>query len=447
MSQAVAALSRNLIPFIICITLAACNGSYSAFESDQDFNTDQKTADIEKENAELMALAAFQAAFLGHYQSAAFLFLDASDLPDDDMLTEVTNQYQCDNFKAADVDAGVDVDGIASYTYTQNSGEEHKAGDRITASYKNCKKGDLTYNGSMKATYSKLKGLNNRFVDITTSECVANLTTELSAKDENIIYVTADELKFTNVSDELKVDLILVDSSSDEDVVKYVKDTLFVRKDVNAIIVHQPITLPVNAVTSIDGDQVYSIEAAISKKRLCQSFERTLSVQFENFSTDKMDYLFTSLNGSVTLLDAQETSNRVTQAFIDSSFQTTVRQGKATSYFNMKNYRAEKAANISNKTYSYQFEGFISNSNIFGGQIELTKTLKISGSSQNNYPHLGSFELKGQGLERVRLVPTNLKVELQVDFNGDSTGNGFSDLDIVIPTTWAELFARDFRES
>jgi hypothetical protein len=34
---------------------------------------------------------------------------------------------------------------------------------------------------------------------------------------------------------------------------------------------------------------------------------------------------------------------------------------------------------------------------------------------------------------------------LQVDFNGDSNGTGFGDIDILIDTAWEDLLARNFQ--
>ena len=285
---------------------------------------------------------------------------------------------------------------------------------------------------------------------MSTTECVATLKEELSVDNNNIINVTGDEIRFTRVSDELKVEVILIEESSGEDEqrVETVNYEFFVDKTEKAIVIQQPTNLPLNAVTSLDGDQVYSIVAAESEKKLCQSFERTLSVRFNDFSTNKTDYLLTStsLNGSVTLLDAQETANRINQSFINSDFQTTVTQGYLSQSFNMKNYRVDQEVNISRNSYAYVFEGLISNTNSFGGQIELTNTVKLLGGFDGDYPYGGVFEFKAKGLERVRVEVKNLLLVLRVDYNGDSTGNSFSDIDISINTSWQELFARDFKE-
>lgn len=438
MSQAVATLSRNLISISVCILLAACNGSYTAFESDVDFDVDVKTADIELDNVELMTLSVFQAAFLGHYQTAAYLFLDASDeIPESFSETTTNNKFDCEN---------INDNGTATYTFTRPAGDIHKVGDSVSVEYVNCKHGANIYNGRLSAKYTKLRGLNTRFVTLSTNECVDILQKELSVNDVDIIYVTGDELRFTKVSDQLKVDVFLFEDSSSEDDarVETLKGTYNIQKNDEAIFILRPTNLAQDAVTSVNGDQVYSIVDAIGSKENCQHFERTLSVQLSDFSTNKVDYLYTSLNGSVTLFDAQENENIVKHSLINSNFKTTVKQGNSTETFTMKDYRVEKTVSVPNKTYSYEFEGLISNSNVIGGQIQLTNTNKLLGSSYNDYPSAGAFEFKAQGLERVVIIPNNLRAQLQVDYNGDSTGNSLSDFDIYIDTMWVELFAREF---
>lgn len=178
MGHALAALSRNLIPIIICFILTACNGSYTAFESDQDFDIDVKTADIRQDNAELIALATYQSAFLGHFQSAAYDFLDASDLPIDADLT-VEKSDLPEGFVPASQDNQFkricSNGGKALYSYTRNSGEAHKTGDKVSISYEDCDDGINEYNGSMTATYTKIKGLNDRFMVSDTDQCMAKL--------------------------------------------------------------------------------------------------------------------------------------------------------------------------------------------------------------------------------------------------------------------------------
>ncbi|MFT6905489.1 MAG: hypothetical protein ACJAS1_002145 [Oleiphilaceae bacterium] len=436
MSLALAALSRNLIPLLTCITLAACNGSYTAFESDRDFDADVKTADIEQSNVELMILGAYQSAFLGHYQSAAYYFLDASDLPVDAVQASVDNQFQriCSN------------GGTAIYTYSRGPGEVHAVGDVISVAYDNCIEGDAEYNGSMTGTYSKLRGLNDRFVNISSSECIDNLKSNLSVADTNIIYLTGDEVRFTRVSDELKVEVILFVESSSGDNVESIKEERYINKLDKAIVVHQPTVIQEGAVTSINGDRIYSIADADNNEEFCQIFERSINVQFNHFSTNKTDYLYTSLNGTVTILDSQETTNRVNQSFLNSNFTTTVSQGNTTEVYSMKDYSVEQAINKADDTYSYVFNGLISNDNLLKGQVSLTTLGRLLGSFGSTYPKTGIFEMKARGLERVLMVPDNLNILLRVDFNGDSTGNGFGDFDIFINTTWPDLFSRNFKE-
>tara|TARA_R110001592_G_scaffold86031_5_gene254084 strand:+ start:11542 stop:13026 length:1485 start_codon:yes stop_codon:yes gene_type:complete len=494
MSQALAALSRNLIPLLVCITLAACNGSYTAFESDADFDTDQKTADIEQDNAELMTLAAYQSAFLGHYQSAAYFFLDASDLPLDakdfpqnlSELPLVASNLPLDSDPTTiDKWRPCSIKGAALYTYTRNLGEAHKVGDRISVSYDNCIDGDAEYNGSMTATYAKIRGLNDRFVEFSTEQCLTKLQDKLNFNINNSFFdfftfdlendyflnanneifyrgadlsfngtraisVPGDEIRFTRVENKLKVDILSLNSvDTDEggvNVVASIDLSFYITKDQSVIFILRPKEPVDTMVTSIDGDQFYTVVALEGKKQNCQNFERTLNVNFNNFSTNKTDYLTTALNGNVTLLESQETANRVNQSFVDSNFTTTVIQGNTTEVYSMKDYSVEQAVNKSDDTYSYVFNGLVSNTNLLKGQVFLRSAVKLLGSFSSQYPKAGGFEMLGKGLERVYMIPDNLKIQLRVDYNGDSTGNGFGEFDVNINTTWPELFAREFKE-
>ena len=476
MGHALAALSRNLIPIIICFILTACNGSYTAFESDVNFDNDVKTADIRQDNAELITLAAYQSAFLGHSQSAAYLFLDASDLPvgaDPISLPEVTDPSLInDQFRESICFNG----GSAIYSYSRSSGEAHKVGDRISIVYEGCVDENMTeYNGSMSGAYTKIKGLNDRFVVTNTEQCMAKLQDNLNINelsidditydsDQNyfivnndssrIIYpgenvdlnssrvvsVPGDDISFERVGSRLKVDILSTKTVITTDL------SFYVANNQNIIFILRPKEPTDEMITSIDGDQFYSVVGLEDKKENCQGFERTLSVKFKDFSTTKSDYLMTTLNGSVTLLEAQNTPNRVNHSFIDSDFTTTVTQGNSTEVYSMKDYNVEKALNIANNAYSYAFNGFVKTTNLLGGQVALTTTGRLSGSFSNLYPSAGVFEIKAKGLERIYMVPDNSKIQLRVDYNGDSTGNGFSDFDIFINSTWSELFAREFKE-
>lgn len=436
MSHSVAALSRNLISLLICTALVACS-------SDVDFNKDKKTADIELENAESITLAAYQSAFLGHFQSAAYLYLDASDLPSGLTPTGVDKQFQgdCENIE------NIHGLGSAIYTYMRNAGEEHKTGDKVSVVYNNCLIGEQIYNGALYAKYTKLKGLNKRFRNLSTSECVESLKKEISANNANIFSLTGDELQFTRISDELKVENYLNDPDDENN--KIFKDEITIHKNTRSIIIHQPSTLPLDEdiVASENGDQVYSVVDGVNKKQQCQSFERTLSVTFDEFSTDKIDYLYTSLNGSVTLFEGQQSQTRMNQSFLNSDFTTTVRQGNSTEVFTMKDYSVQRGLSLSSNSYAYEFDGLVSNSAIFGGVVQMSSTAgQLLGTLDNTYPHKGSITIAGKGLEQIFVFPSYLNVQIQVDYDGDSTGNGIGDVDDVIYTTWNKLFEREFQQ-
>jgi hypothetical protein len=265
-----------------------------------------------------------------------------------------------------------------------------------------------------------------------------------------VISVPGDDIRFTRVGKYLIADILSIETADGPDgdtgLIINTDLSFSITNDQNIIFILRPKEPAAEMITSIDGDQFYSVVGLEDEKENCQGFERTLSVKFKDFSTTKSDYLMTNLNGSVTLLDAQETPNRVNHSFIDSDFTTTVTQGNSTEVYSMKDYSVEKALNIVNNAYSYEFNGLVKNTNVLGGQIALTTTGRLLGSFDSLYPSSGVFEIKAQGLERIYIVPDNSKIQLRVDFNGDSNGNGFGDFDLpYIDTTWAELFAREFQ--
>jgi len=442
MSQALASISRKFFPLAICFLISACNGSYTAFEDDKDFNVDAKTTDIETENAEKITLAALQSAYLAHYHSALYDFLDASDLPDDaPLLDPDTNTYQRD----CAIFGGTS--GTVQYTFSRAAGEIHKAGDRISLRFQNCYEDGVLYDGKLSGSYAKVKGLNNRFIGTDTPACLANLQKELNLTDSQVIYVSGDDVKFRQVADTVEVDVIdYIFTSNDGDTERTDKvlETRVVGKTEKLIIVNNLLELPVNAVTSENGDQLYSVIDLKDKRYNCQNYERTLSVSLNQFSSQK-DNLITTLHGSVKLLETSESSSRLNQELISSDFGTTVEQGNLKQVFKMTNYRVQKAVQLANNSYSYLFDGFVSSPSLFG-TFQLTTAGKLFGNFAEAYPFSGSLEIKGRGLERVNLLPTNLDIRLQVDFNGDSNGTGFGDIDILIDTTWADLFERNFKE-
>lgn len=475
MSQALASLPRNLVILLALSLLAACNGSYGIFDSDRKVDNDPKTANIKRETAELMSLSAVQSAFFGHSQSLAYEFLDASDLPLDAVLvSDGTFERPCLG------------GGSIVYSYSRNSGEQHKKGDRISVTYDHCIENGAVYAGSIKGRYTKINGLNNRFVDLNTDQCLERVQDDLGLKEsaksiikydaqeeqyilngneiaykggefqltnKTSVYLPGDELKFERVGSNLKVDLLSVsiaDNSNeqliDKEKIATVELSFYIEPDQKVIFILQPPTASPNMLTSIDGDQIYTIKNLQKDKQECQNFERILDVSLKNFSTNKEGFLKTELNGSVKLVDAKEGLTRINQAFRDSDFKTTVVQGNDTQVYKMKDYNVEKAIDIADNTYAYGFQGFVQNDEVLDGKIELTTLGKFYGSFERDFPAGGVFELKGKGLERINIEPDNLSVLLRIDYNGDSTGNGFADVDTEIKLDWTDLFNRNFVE-
>ena len=442
MSQAWASLSKASILFSICIIMSACNGSFTAFEDDADLDTDAKTVDIELENAEEVTLAVLQSSYFAHRQSALYTFLDASDLP-----SHPENAVYDPNTKLYQLGATCTGGGTALFGFSRAFGEEYKAGDRISLSFDKCGLEEGLYNGSLEGRYTKIKGLNNAFIGNNTQTCLANLLEDLELDSNQVIYVSGDDLKFREVEDTLEVDVldyVYAGVEGNQTRTDLVLETYAIPKAEKVIFVNFLLDPPVNAVTSVDGDQLYSVDEMVSTKHACQNYERTLSVTLKDFSHTNYDDLTTTLNGAVTLFEAQDTPVRLNQEIIDSNFQTTVKQGNLEQSFRMTNYRAQKALQLDKQTYGYLFQGFVSSPAI-GGTVELTNLGKLFGNLADPYPSSGSLEIKGQGLERILIRLDQQNIQFQIDSNGDSTGNGFSDFDVRVDSRWEELYAREFQ--
>ena len=495
MRQVTRSLAEFVFIFAFLSILLGC-------ESDQEFNVDDKTTDITLENAELIALGVIQSGILSILNSPISDFLDGSDMPNGATKGEA---YDCA------------LGGIAKYDYSRSAGANHKNGDMVSVEYSDCtdEKG-LIHNGKMEATYTKIKGLNDRFIEIDTFECVASLLEDLGLDDRSNI-ASNDELKdlystLANSRGELRSELYdryqvyptnsdisseqmalypiedEVDfdvSVGDVDVVFFIGNDVRFEPSADMIIVQSrffeesfdPETgntvgkvvireglpnldlddtviyvnllsnIPGNSgnITSMDGgDQVFSITEGDIEQVNCQKYERRLDAKLTNFSTEK-DGLTTVFDGDVELFQFTENLRELDSGIKLSDYTTTVMQHKDEDKFEMSDFTAIKKLDVEGGSYSLDVQGLIKSDALFG-QV-LAGFGPIKGHESRPNPDEGRYPIAGQGVELVGLAfEGENNIEITVDYDGDNSGNGFSDPDATIDTTWEDLLAREFKE-
>jgi len=420
-------------------------GDPALFESDQTLGEDRKTTDIiEDENTELIALGTLQSTLFAHQNSALYNFLDASDLPAG---SDENGTLICSN-ASDEITATVAYDFSRSALDTQGNPSAHKVGDTISVTYDNCSDGrGAVYNGTLSARYSEIRGLNETFVEVDTDYCVATLQEELSISSSDVIDVSGHEVRFTQVGDAINVQVVetsVVSSDESEQQIDTIVDTFFVPITSDVLIVNSRVSTSDTAITSIDGDQVYSLVDGQYKEEACQRYERTLSATLTGFSTDK-DNLLTTLDGTVELLLVSDNLSTVDASIQNSSFTTTVEQGELTEIFSMSDYTVSAVFNSVAGVYRYELSGYVTSDALFG-TVQLVTQSQVNGNLSEKYPFVGTLRVLGVELEQIWMTIKGQEIELSVDYNGDTTGNGMSDNDKLFSTTWDELIARDFQE-
>jgi len=443
----------SLVIVISALVLISCDKLSEEFEFALDDVVDEErssTVDIELENAELIALGVLQSTLFTHLNSRLYDFLDASDLPEDAVNDGETYFVGCD------------VAGSAEYTFSRPSGEAHKAGDKISVEYTDCDEGEgLVHNGKLTGRYTEIKGLNDRFVEIDTDTCLANLQKELPGNvriidpvDENGDPLDGDEVRFKAVAGTLVIEVVQVTLDEDEvpvddndDNTYTVTNSFVIGAEETAILVNRRLRQSgeEEVMTSGDGgDQIYSVVDREGNKALCQGYQRTLNVSLSNFYSKK-DELQHALNGSVTLFSGTEDLNRFTTEIRESTFSTTVQQGNLAEQFLMTDYTVTETFDTVTGSYNMVFDGDISSEAIFGTtSVSLLPSSPLLGNYSEDYPNSGILSILGRGLEQILITSTDLRLTIAVDFDGDSTGNGRSDSDEFINTSWSDLIDREF---
>ena len=145
------------------------------------------------------------------------------------------------------------------------------------------------------------------------------------------------------------------------------------------------------------------------------------------------------------MIDGTGDAKAFTHEIRTSNFITTITQENSRDTFKMKDFTLVKVQGT--KIGSYLFEDGLSGSvesTVFPGLLTVSIFDEVTGDRGDEHPQQGEFDILAQGLEQVRVVLGDFQVFLDVDYNGDSTGNGRFDADYAIDTIWADLLNRDF---
>ena len=485
MKQVFSSLKAMVLILVFSLFTIACSGDF--FPKDVPFNVDTKTTDITLANSEIISLNVLQSTIIAHQNTALYNFLDASDFPAG-ASNGVSQNCLASGTKLFTISRdALDLNGKPSV---------YQVGDTLSASYDQCDDGNGTiYNGTVNATYTKIKGLNPTFVKADTFNCVANLSNELSLGEVrgllnapsnlttvnttldanldnnlqpisysayrlvdnsgvplNIYFVVGDDLRFFPHSDKIDVQVLKRSSvpslgTSGGGVISTI-DTMLgfftVQKNESIIIVNMRSKIKGNQskASSLGGDQIFSLVSTAESEEYCQRYERTLSAQVTNLSTQKSG-ITTTLNGAITLFESSQNLIRHDKSIVNSNFFTKVKQGNLESNFEMLNATLAKSNDIVSGAYSTQALGDIISSSLFG-RMSLATSKPFEGQIGITYPTLGVLTASGVGLERIVINSLDEKMRLDIDYNGDASGNGFSDIDDRIFTTWADLFDHKF---
>jgi len=423
---------------LIAVVMTGC-------EDDVDFDANNRTVDVELDNAELVALGVIQATLIPHIYLPTYDFLDASDLP----LAGQPSGYQhgCVNAPIPEENKFA----LATYTYTRDAGQEHRSGDRVSVDYSYCDLGDgYLRNGRISIRYVAINGLNSTFQQSDTETCLAALSSDYPGALS--FEYTSDAVRLRNVAETVVIEAInLVEQETEpgEDTpppVYEVVDSDVVSRFARAIVTRhvRPENEPENAVTSVSGDQIYLLQNREYERVACQQYERILSAAINDLNV-MVDDMSITLNGTVTLSEGSSNLVDYTNAIRDSDFTVSLRQGNLQEVFTLRGFSLSEAYSLTQGSYTMNMSGEISSPAIGGtGFINTNSTL--SGLYANGLPTAGIFTLLGRDLEQIAIIASEDQVRLNIDLNGDSDGNARPDTDEVLFTTWNDLLNRDFQQ-
>lgn len=432
-----------LIYLLLVLTLGACD-ELDIQEEDVDFDRTDRTTDITYENAELIALGTIQSVVLPLAYLPLHEFLDASELPQTAFFDPAPAPDS--GFLSAPIYRENCVGGgVARYQYTRAAGEDHRAGDRVLLDYDGCvDMQGVTRNGRITARYTVVDGLNKRFMQNETEACVANLEARISGT-ESRLDVSADAVLFYRRGATLEVhEASEVPIGEDgEDGTQYETDVVHTFSEQDRVIIVNTVNVPAGP-TSMGGDEVFSLVDGAFLREKCQSYRRRLSLSMLDYRANVSD-MDVMLTGTVTY--EQETEDDIVHvsSTVDSAYRVTVNQGARQSVFDFYDANIAFIENLNTGATGMRPNGMLRSSALFG-TVELESIITLESVVSQPLPDKGRLEVNGRGLERLFIDPDESAVTLQIDFDGDSNGDTFPDIDDNIFTTWARLLSRDFVE-
>ncbi|MFT7371968.1 MAG: hypothetical protein ACI9T9_000647 [Oleiphilaceae bacterium] len=290
-----------------------------------------------------------------------------------------------------------------------------------------------------------------------------------------VIDVVADSVRFIHLADELKIEVYgkvqifnedgsplledgrptfeiitdgfgepILDSDDQQIIAQKILETYILTEDEKVIVINHSGETTDNQIASINMDQVYSVLSLEVEEVNCQSFERELSASLTKLSVRK-DNITYGINGSLHMIEGTEDNIRFGREVRNSSFTTTVSQENRIEVYHMNDFSISyiQGSEFGSYTFDTVLGGSISSS-AFPGLLTVLQSKIITGQDGNDRPNSGELTILGQGLERIYATFKDFTVFLEIDFNGDSTGNESSDVDSIIEPSWDDLVNRDF---
>lgn len=440
--------------------LVACALLATACTEDLDFDVNNRSLDVTTETSEQVVLGVMKATFLALNQGRLNDFLDASQLP----VGAVENGGI---YTSACVSGGT-----ADYTFSRPAGEEHRAGDRVSVNYAQCKPSpEITLNGELSVKYSALEGLNKRFISANSEQCLARLSDDLGGQptvleniDENGEFFWADDVFIVREGSQARLDYVeLTAGELESDSPTYtVLQSHFLGANEDVIAIVRRLELDpdrsspnetfyrrvIGPLPSLDGDLFYTMDDRRRVTEACQGFRRTLLVSFSDYSVrnDTFDMEF-FWHGRLKLDEATDNPlERVVIAIDDSSYTLDVRQGAGVEAYKLLAVDIAFTEDRMENSYVFTLDGELS-SDAIKGRVEVSSAQTMYGEFDTLFPQSGLLSILGRDLEHINVLPDGELIRIDVNHDGDNNGDNIPEVDFQFNTFWQNLFNQDFVEA
>lgn len=443
-------LNTFIVLLTMCLVLPACTDvkdELEIFKDDFDFDANDRTTDVTRENMEQLTLGTLQATYLPMMRLPLFDVLDAADFASITCLT-----------------------GDATYSSNRASGEEYRRGDVVELSYSDCLRSDgATINGDVRLSYGLIRGLNPSFLKVNSQTCIAAVSEDLNIDPAELVenrdgsgeLFLADSVRFKRTTLAggrvgLQAEYLVLQAVEGSDNQEFrVVDTRDL--DEKSIVVLRAVEqdpdrstqeqtfyrLKSGGYPSLDGDQIFATNGEEFDEQLCQQYDRQMSVAATNFSIAPGDDTQITLNGSLSIFEATRDFESFSQSIRDSAYQIEFIQGERRSRYSLEDLRIDVEKSESEQTFNFTVTGQASSSELFG-TVELITEIVLRSRLNDLLPLQGNIDILGRELEKVDAVFNGVAVEVRADVDGDTDGDGQSDLDTFLDTFWQDLLDRNF---